>query len=156
RRPVGVRVALGGPAVQQAEHATVSSEGIGLAAATVILLLTFGSLVAAGLPIISTLCGLGVAALLIPVVGRLVPVPDWASGLAAMMGMGVGIDYVLLMVTRFRQWRVTGLDVEQATIATLDTAGRSVLVAGTTVVVSTLGLFTMGMSFMRGAAVAVS
>ena len=71
-----------------------------------------------------------------------------------MMGIGIGIDYVLLMVTRFREWRAAGLDAESATIATLDTAGRSVLVAGSTVVVSMLGLFAMGLSFMRGAALA--
>ena len=70
-----------------------------------------------------------------------------------MMGIGIGIDYALLMVTRFREWRAAGLDPEAATVATLDTAGRSVIVAGTTVVISMLGLFAMGLSFMRGAAV---
>ena len=70
-----------------------------------------------------------------------------------MMGIGIGIDYALLMVTRFREWRAAGLDPEAATVATLDTAGRSVMVAGTTVVISMLGLFAMGLSFMRGAAV---
>jgi RND superfamily putative drug exporter len=69
-----------------------------------------------------------------------------------MMGIGIGIDYTLLMVTRFREWRAAGLDPEAATAATLDTAGRSVMVAGTTVVISMLGLFAMGLSFMRGAA----
>jgi putative drug exporter of the RND superfamily len=70
-----------------------------------------------------------------------------------MMGIALGIDYTLLMVTRFREWRATGLDPESSTVATLDTAGRAVLVAGATVVVSMLGLFAMGLSFMRGAAV---
>ena len=69
-----------------------------------------------------------------------------------MLGIGIGIDYVLLMVTRFREWRAAGLDPEAATAATLDTAGRSVLVAGVTVIVSLLGLFAMGLSYMRGAA----
>ena len=69
-----------------------------------------------------------------------------------MIGIGVGIDYALLMVTRFREWRAAGLDPEDATVATLDTAGRSVLLAGGTVVISMLGLFGMGLSFMRGAA----
>ena len=81
------------------------------------------------------------------------PVPDWSTSLATMIGLGVGIDYALLMVTRFREWRAAGLDPERATVATLDTAGRSVLLAGSTVVVSMLGLFAMGLSFMRGAAV---
>ena len=71
-----------------------------------------------------------------------------------MMGIGVGIDYALLMVTRFREWRAAGLDAASAPPwRPLDTAGRAVLVAGSTVVVSLLGLFAMGLSFMRGAAV---
>ena len=69
-----------------------------------------------------------------------------------MMGIGIGVDYTLLMVTRFREWRAAGLDERAATVATLDTAGRSVMVAGTTVVISMMGLFAMGLSFMRGAA----
>ncbi|MGH8939402.1 MAG: MMPL family transporter, partial [Actinomycetes bacterium] len=66
--------------------------------------------------------------------------------------IGIGVDYTLLMVTRFREWRAAGLDERAATVATLDTAGRAVIVAGTTVVISMLGLFAMGLSFMRGAA----
>ena len=87
------------------------------------------------------------------VVISFVDAPDWSTSLATMMGIGIGIDYALLMVTRFREWRAAGLDPEAATVATLDTAGRSVMVAGTTVVISMLGLFAMGLSFMRGAAV---
>jgi putative drug exporter of the RND superfamily len=86
-------------------------------------------------------------------VAAAVDVPDWSAPLAAMIGIGIGIDYMLLMLTRFTEWRQVGLDPEAATVATLDTAGRSVLVAGGTVVVSMLGLFAMGLSFMRGAAV---
>ncbi len=150
----GLDIALGGQAVQFAEQSEVGSEGIGFAAAAIILLITFGSLVAAGLPLIIAAAGLAVSSLLIPVVAGLMPVPDWSTALAAMLGIGIGIDYVLLMVTRYREWRAIGLDNEAATVATLDTAGRSVLLAGSTVVVSMLGLFGMGLSFMRGAAVA--
>ncbi len=150
----GLTVALGGQAVQLAEQGEIGSEGIGFAAAAIILLITFGSLVAAGLPLLIAAAGLAVSSMLIPVVAELMPVPDWSTALAAMLGIGIGIDYVLLMVTRFREWRREGLDNEAATVATLDTAGRSVLLAGSTVVVSMLGLFAMGLSFMRGAAVA--
>jgi RND superfamily putative drug exporter len=150
----GIDVALGGQAVQLAEQGEIGSEGIGLAAAAVILLLTFGSVVAAGLPLVVAVAGLAVSSALIGLVAAVVDVPDWSTSLAAMMGIGIGIDYVLLMVTRFREWRAAGLDPEAATVATLDTAGRSVLVAGSTVVVSMLGLFAMGLSFMRGAALA--
>ncbi len=113
----------------------------------------FGTVVAAGLPILVAVSGLAVSSTLTGVVIAFVDAPDWSTSLATMMGIGIGIDYALLMVTRFREWRAAGLDPERATVATLDTAGRAVMVAGTTVVVSMLGLFAMGLSFMRGAAV---
>jgi putative drug exporter of the RND superfamily len=149
----GLKVSLGGQSIAQAEQGSIGSEGIGLAAAAVILLLMFGSVVAAGLPILVAVGGLAVSSALTGLVISFVDAPDWSTSLATMMGIGIGIDYALLMVTRFREWRAAGLDSERATIATLDTAGRSVLVAGTTVVISMLGLFAMGLSFMRGAAV---
>src|SRR5690606_29196782 len=118
-----------------------------------ILLVTFGSVVAAGLPLTVAIAGLGVSAMLTGLIAAVVDVPDWTTALATMLGIALGIDYTLLMVTRFREWRAVGLDTESATVATLDTAGRAVMVAGSTVVVSMLGLFAMGLSFMRGAAV---
>ncbi len=148
----GLQVALGGQSVEQAQQGEIGSEGIGLLAAALILLLTFGSVVAAGLPIAVALVGLGVSGSLTGLVAAVMPVPDWSTSLATMIGLGVGIDYALLLVTRFREWRAEGLDPETATVATLDTAGRSVLLAGSTVVISMLGLFAMGLSFMRGAA----
>jgi RND superfamily putative drug exporter len=149
----GLEVALGGQSIVQAEQGEIGSEGLGLAAATIILLLMFGSVVAAGLPIMVAIAGLAVSSTLTSFVIYFVDAPDWSTSLATMMGIGIGIDYALLMVTRFREWRAAGLDPEAATVATLDTAGRSVMVAGTTVVISMLGLFAMGLSFMRGAAV---
>ena len=149
----GFQVGLGGQSIVQAEQGEIGSEGLGLAAAAIILLIMFGSLVAAGLPIIMAVAGLAVSSTLTTVVISFVDAPDWSTSLATMMGIGIGIDYALLMVTRFREWRAAGLDPEAATVATLDTAGRSVMVAGTTVVISMLGLFAMGLSFMRGAAV---
>ena len=149
----GLEVSLGGQTVQQAEQGDIGSEMIGLIAAAIILLIMFGSVVAAGLPILVAVAGLAVSSTLTTVVISFVAAPDWSTSLATMMGIGIGIDYALLMVTRFREWRAAGLDPEAATVATLDTAGRSVMVAGTTVVISMLGLFAMGLSFMRGAAV---
>ncbi|MFF2040881.1 MMPL family transporter [Kitasatospora sp. NPDC058170] len=150
----GLHVHLGGMTVQQAEQGAIGSEAIGVAAATLILVATFGSVVAAGLPLLTALGGLAVSSTLLPVLAAVMPVPDWSTSLAAMLGIGVGIDYALLLVTRFREWRAEGLAPEAATVAALDTAGRAVVVAGMTVVVSMLGLFAMGLSFMRGAAVA--
>ena len=149
----GFEVALGGQTIQQSEQGEIGSEAIGLAAAAVILLLTFGSVVAAGLPLLVAVAGLAVSSTLTTLLIAVVDAPDWSTSLATMMGIGIGIDYVLLMVTRYREWRAAGLDEQAATVATLDTAGRAVLVAGTTVVISMLGLFAMGLSFMRGAAV---
>jgi RND superfamily putative drug exporter len=148
----GLEVALGGQTVTQGEAAEIGSEGLGLAAAAIILLITFGSVVAAGLPLVVAVAGLAVSSTLTGLLIAVVDAPDWSTSLATMMGIGIGVDYTLLMVTRFREWRAAGLDNRAATVATLDTAGRAVIVAGTTVVISMLGLFAMGLSFMRGAA----
>lgn len=149
----GLEIALGGRAVQVAEEAEGGTEMIGLVAAAAVLLLTFGSVVAAGLPLAIAIAGLVVSSSLIGVAAALVDVPDFAPIIGAMLGIAVGIDYALLMVTRFREWRAIGLDAESATVATLDTAGRAVLVAGCTVIVSMCGLFAMGLSIMNGTAV---
>src|SRR5829696_6749605 len=149
----GLDVALGGQVVQAAEQGEIGSEGIGLAAAAVILLLVFGSVVAAGLPILVAVVGLAISASVVGLVAAVIDVPDWSTSLAAMMGIGVGVDYVLLLVTRYREYLARGLAPRAATMATADTAGRAVLVAGSTVVVSLLGLFAMGLTAMRGAAV---
>ncbi len=143
-----------GRAVQFAEAPDPGgTELLGLIAAAVILLITFGSLVAAGLPLAVAIGGLLVSSSLVGLTAVVTDVPDFAPLIGAMLGIAVGIDYALLMVTRFREWRAVGLDPETATVATLDTAGRAVLVAGSTVVVSMAGLFAMGLSIMNGTAV---
>ncbi len=149
----GFDVELGGQTVSQAQQGQVGSEGIGIAVAAVILLLTFGSVIAAGLPLVVALVGLAVSSALVGLVAAVLDVPDWSTSLAAMMGIGVGIDYVLLMVTRYREFRAAGLDDRRAAVAAIDTAGRSVLVAGSTVVISLVGLAATGLTAMRGAAV---
>jgi RND superfamily putative drug exporter len=150
----GLEIALTGRAVQLAEAPQGNStEMLGLLAAAVVLLITFGSLVAAGLPLVLAVGGLLVSSSLVGLVAAVVDVPDFAPLIGAMLGIAVGIDYALLMVTRFREWRAVGLDQEMATVATLDTAGRAVLVAGGTVLVSMGGLFAMGLSIMNGTAV---
>ena len=150
----GLEIAMTGQAVKVAEAPKAgSTEMVGLAAAAVILLITFGSLVAAGLPLIVAIGGLLVSSSLVGLTAAVVDVPEFAPIIGAMLGIAVGIDYALLMVTRFREWRAVGLDPETATVATLDTAGRAVLVAGATVIVSMAGLFAMGLSIMNGTAV---
>ena len=150
----GVDIALGGAAIQRAEQPDPgSAEGLGIGAAAVILLITFGSVVAAGLPLAIAIGGLVVSSSLVALVAGAVDVPEFAPIIGAMLGIAVGIDYALLMVTRFREWRALGLAPEAATVATLDTAGRAVLVAGSTVIVSMCGLFAMGLSLLDGTAV---
>ena len=149
----GLDVALGGRAVQLAEANRSGSEMIGLIAAAVILLLMFGSVVAAGLPLAMAIGALAVSSSLVGLSAAVVDVPDFAPVIGMALGLALGIDYALLMVTRFREWRALGLDPESATVATLDTAGRAVLVAGGTVMVSMLGLFAVGLSNLNGTAV---
>ncbi|MEU3454636.1 MMPL family transporter [Micromonospora sp. NPDC006766] len=149
----GLEIALGGREVQVAEATQSGSEMIGLLAAAVILLIMFGSVVAAGLPLAMAIGALAVSASLVGIVAAVVDVPDFAPVIGMALGIALGIDYALLLVTRFREWRAVGLDPEAATVATLDTAGRSVLVAGGTVLVSMSGLFAVSLSIMNGTAV---
>jgi RND superfamily putative drug exporter len=149
----GLTIVLGGRAVQLAETNQSAAEMIGLIAAAVILLIMFGSVVAAGLPLALAIGGLAVSSSLVGLAAAVVDVPTFAPVIGMSLGIALGIDYALLMVTRFREWRAVGLDSEAATVATLDTAGRAVLVAGCTVMVSMLGLFVVGLPVMNGTAV---
>jgi RND superfamily putative drug exporter len=149
----GLEIALGGRTVQNAEANQSPAEMIGLLAAVVILLIMFGSAVAAGLPLVMAIGALAVTTGLVGLAAAVVPVPTFAPVIGTALGLALGIDYALLMVTRFREWRALGLVPEAATVATLDTAGRAVLVAGSTVMVSMVGLFTVGLSVMNGIAV---
>ena len=150
----GLRVELGGLAIGNAQRGEISSETVGFAIAALVLLFTFGSVVASGLPIATALFGLGISSALIGVLAAVVDTPDWASSVAAMIGIGVGIDYALLILTRFRAGLARGLDPRAATVEAVSTAGRSVLVAGGTVVISLLGLFVVGLPYLYGVALA--
>jgi RND superfamily putative drug exporter len=153
-RSDGLQIALGGdPFIKGDVPAT---EGIGLAAAVVILLIAFGSVVAMGLPIVSALIGIGLSLSLIPVIKALLPTADFTSTVAAMIGLGVGIDYALFMVTRYRAELAAGRDVKEAIAEAVRTSGRAIVFAGGTVVVSLLGLLLIGMDFLKGFAVASS
>ena len=127
-----------------------NSELIGLLAAIVILMIAFGSILAMGLPILTALFGIGVGLAVVGLISHLTSVPDFATQLAAMIGLGVGIDYALFIVTRYRHGLHDGLDPETAVVTALDTAGRAVLFAGTTVVISLLGMLLIGIAFIGG------
>ena len=150
-----LQVEVGGPVATKSQPVAAGSEGLGLIAAAIILLITFGSVVAMGLPLITALFGLGIAMTLGEVLRRVVDVPEWAPYTAAMVGLGVGIDYALLIVTRFRSSLADGQDARGATQTAIATAGRSVLFAGLTVVISMLGILLMGQPAMNGFAFTV-
>jgi putative drug exporter of the RND superfamily len=151
----GLTIALGGFPIRNAEGGN-SPEGVGLLAAALVLLVAFGSIVAAGLPLAVALFGLGISASLIGVLAAVIDVPDFAPAVAGLLGIGVGIDYALLVLTRFRAALNGGTDVGGAIVEAVGTAGRSVLIAGTTVLISVLGLFLMDVSYLRGVALSAS
>ncbi|HKF14509.1 MAG TPA: MMPL family transporter, partial [Gaiellaceae bacterium] len=151
----GLRVELGGNLIQNAQEGQ-PPELMGLLAAAVVLLIAFGSVVAAGLPLFVAIFGLGISATLIGIVALLVDTPDFAPAVAGLIGIGVGIDYSLLILTRFRTAMLHGADERSALAEAVSTAGRSVIVAGGTVVISMLGLTFMGVSFLYGVAISAS
>ena len=128
----------------------VHATAIGLLAAIVVLLITFGSLVAMGLPIITALLGLGTGVGLIALGTQVLDMPDFATELAVMIGLGVGIDYSLFIVTRFRENYRAGAEPNAAVLAAMDTAGRAIVFAGCTVIIALLGMFALGVSFLYG------
>ena len=128
------------------------SEGVGIFAAAIVLLITFGSLVAAGLPLVATLLALGCSLGVITLISHLVDTPDFATQLATLIGLGVGIDYSLFVVTRYRAEVRAGRDRDAAIEHAIDTAGRTVTFAAITVVIALLVLLLLGLSFMQGVA----
>ncbi len=146
----GVRIELGGYIFAGFEEP--SSEILGLAFAIVILIVAFGSVLAMGLPVGIALFGIGIGTTLVAILSNVVTIPDFATFLGIMIGLGVGIDYALLIVTRYREQLHGGHSVRESVTIALDTAGRSVALAGTTVVISLLGLLLTGISFIQGMA----
>src|SRR5918993_167217 len=153
----GVQVALGGDII----HWSTAEQGgageiIGILVAAIVLFLTLG-VVAMGLPLLNALFAMIVSLGLMAVVGtRVIDVVDWSPQLAAMIGIGVGIDYALLILNRFRLERGGGRDVRETTLVALDTSGRAVLFAGIVVVVAMLGMMLLGISFLYGPAIAAA
>jgi putative drug exporter of the RND superfamily len=157
----GLQVELGGQAIEQTEQAGFGiSTAVGLLAAIVVLLLTFGSLTAMGLPIVTALFGLGTGLGAIALFTHVVDTPNFSSELAAMIGLGVGIDYALFILTRFREaYASPGPafgDARESVIQAMDTAGRAVLFAGCTVVIALLGMMLLGVDFLYGVAISAS
>lgn len=144
----GLVIEPGGRIVSQIERSAFGSEAFGLIAAVIILLIAFGSVIAMGLPVGAAIFGLGTGFGILALLARVAPLPEFAPQFAAMIGIGVGIDYSLLVVTRFREGLHTGHDVEDSIAIALTTAGRSVIFAGIVVAIAFLGLFAMGLPFV--------
>ena len=155
-RTAGLQIEMGGFMFQEGGEPGGTAELVGLAAAVVILLVTFGSVIAMGLPILMALFGIGLGVSTVAVLSQVVAIPDFATTLAMMIGIGVGIDYALFIVTRYRTGLHDGLTPQRAVTLAIDTAGRAVVFAGITVVVSILGLLFMGIEFVRGLALGVA
>src|SRR5215212_7713183 len=150
----GVQVALGGDVI----HWSTAEQGgageiFGIVVAAIVLFMTLG-VVAMGLPLLNALFAMVVSLGLMAVVGtNVLDVVDWTPQLAAMIGIGVGIDYALLILNRFRLERGSGRDVRDATLIAIDTSGRAVLFAGIVVVIAMLGMMLLGISFLYGPAI---
>jgi len=152
----GLEIQLGGDPIYRAQEGA-SAEMYGLLAAAIVLLIAFGSIVAAGLPLLVALLGLGITSGgLIALLANVIDVPDWTLAVSGLIGIGVGIDYALLVLTRFRSAMRDGKDRHDAVVEAVTTAGRSVIIAGCTVVIAVLGLFLTGLPYMYGVALSAS
>ena len=152
----GVQVAANGSIAGLEPEAGMSAELIGIAVAAVVLLVTFGTVVAAGLPLLLALFGVAIAVMLGLVLAAVVDTPDWAVQVSLMIGIGVGIDYALLILTRYRTATRSGRSPRAATVEAMSTAGHSAMVAGATVVIALMGLFLMRLPYLNGVALAAS
>jgi uncharacterized membrane protein YdfJ with MMPL/SSD domain len=153
----GVTFSLGGDVVDLAETPYGgASNGIGVGAAAIVLLIAFGSLLAMGLPIATALMGIGSGLALIALLGHIFPAPSFSAIVSALIGLGVGVDYALFIVTRFRTELHAGRQPGDAITAAMRTAGRSVLTAGTTVVIGMLGLLVLRQALLNGVAIAAA
>jgi RND superfamily putative drug exporter len=153
----GVTFAFDGPSVLAVEVPYGgATEGFGVLGAMIVLLVSFGSLLAMGLPLVTGLVGIGTGLAIIELLGHLLPAPAFSPIVATLIGLGVGVDYALFIVSRYRESLHDGADPQQATATAIATAGRSVLFAGSTVVIAMMGLFVMRQRLLNATAVAAS
>ncbi|WP_269328945.1 MMPL family transporter [Kineosporia babensis] len=152
-----LRVELSGDAIREVEEGGGGgAEGAGVIAALVILLFLFGSLLAASLPLITAIFAVGTTFGAVALFSHLMTIPDYTAPVLMLVGLGVGIDYSLLVFARYRAELLHGAERETAARIALDTAGRSVLFAGATVVIALLGLYTLGLKALEGVAFGVT
>ncbi|MFD4600785.1 MMPL family transporter [Streptomyces sp. NPDC058464] len=144
----GLTVEVGGDALQAGAEAGGAGEAIGLAIAAVVLVITLGSLVAAGLPLLTAIIGVGIGVSTITALAKTLDLGDTTSTLALMIGLAVGIDYALFIVSRYRGELAEGRDREEAVGRAAGTAGSAVVFAGLTVVIALAGLSVVGVPML--------
>jgi RND superfamily putative drug exporter len=151
-----LNVQLGGQAIEMANKMGVGGLGIGIIAAAIVLFIVFGSVLAALLPLIAAGFALATGVAISGLLSNVISMPSFSEQLALLIGLGVGVDYALFIVTRYRQAIMRGRPSTDAVIESLDTSGRAVLFAGMTVCIALLGMLTLGLSFLSGVGIAAT
>ncbi|HEY4928446.1 MAG TPA: MMPL family transporter [Acidimicrobiales bacterium] len=151
-----LQVAVSGLIAEQADRQSIGGTGLGVLLAAVVLLIVFGSIFAMALPLLSALASLGTAIGVIGLLSHVMKMPVFSSELVLLIGLGVGVDYALFIVTRHRQGLIAGQDIESSIINAVNTSGRAVLFAGIIVCIALLGMFALGVSFLYGLATAAA
>jgi RND superfamily putative drug exporter len=151
-----LQLAVSGQIAEQADKQSFGGTGLGVLLAALVLLLVFGSLFAMALPILSAMASLGTAIGLIGLLSNVLKMPQFSTTLVLLIGLGVGVDYALFIVTRHRQGLIAGSDLESSIVNAVNTSGRAVLFAGIIVCIALLGMLALGVSFLYGLAVAAS
>lgn len=152
----GLDVAFGGQVFQDQTFGLTITEGLGVLFAGVVLFIAFGSLLAAGMPLFTALIGVGVAVAGVTVVSAFTPVSSTAPMLAVMLGLAVGIDYALFILSRHRTQLARGEDPEESAATSVATAGSAVIFAGVTVIIALLGLLVVGIPFLSTMGIAAA
>ncbi|MER6336603.1 MMPL family transporter [Streptomyces tendae] len=147
-RDSGLTVEAGGDAMEDMGGPSGTAEAIGVSVAAVVLLITFGSLAAAGLPLLTALIGVGISLFAITALAGPLGLADTTSTVAVMLGLAVGIDYALFIVSRYREERAKGRAAQEAVALATGTAGSAVVFAGLTVVIALAGLSVVGIPML--------
>ena len=156
-RAPGVQVDIGGPAVENALRPSVGiSAGVGVLAAAVVLFIAFGSLLAMLLPLVIAIAALVPGLMTAGLLSHVVSIPSSGPTLGILIGLGVGIDYALFIVTRHRTGLKAGMSPQDAAVRALNTSGRAVLFAGTTVCIALLGMLVLRISYISGLGIAAA
>jgi RND superfamily putative drug exporter len=152
----GVEVAVAGQVAEAADRVSFGGTGLGIVLAAVVLFVVFGSVFAMALPLLSALFALGTAIGLIELLSNVLKMPEFSTTLTLLIGLGVGVDYALFIVTRHRQGLIAGMEVEDSVVNAVNTSGRAVLFAGIIVCIALLGMFALGVQFLYGLSIAAA